>query len=96
MSDEQAGFKKDRSTVQQILMLRLIVEKAKRKHKRVYNCFVDFQKALDSIKHDVTWATPKSYGLGNRLVGILRNIGERSTSRVRVKREIGDIGAREG
>ena len=36
MSDEQAGFRKDRSTVQQILMLRLIAEKAKRKHKRVY------------------------------------------------------------
>ena len=33
MSDEQAGFRKDRSTVQQILMLRLIAEKAKRKQK---------------------------------------------------------------
>src|SRR6218665_125031 len=64
MSDEQAEFRKDRSTVQQILMLRLIAEKAKRKHKRVYNCFVDFQKAFDSIRHDVTWATLKSYGVG--------------------------------
>src|SRR6218665_2806386 len=90
MSDEQAGFRKDRSNVQQILMLRLIAEKAKRKHKRVYNCFVDFQKAFDSIRHDVTWATLKSYGVGNRLVGILRNIGERSKSTVRVGREIGE------
>src|SRR5678816_4689441 len=47
MSDEQAGFRKDGSTVQQILMLRLIAEKAKRKNKPVYNCFVDFQKAFD-------------------------------------------------
>src|SRR5688572_2483272 len=68
MSDEQAGFRKDRSTVQQILMLRLIAEKAKRKNKPVYNCFVDFQKAFDSIKHDVTWAVLKSYGVGNRLI----------------------------
>ena len=84
MSDKQAGFRKDRSTVQQILMLRLIAEKAKRKHKCVYNCFVDFQKAFDSIRHDVTWATLKSYGVGNRLVGILWNIGERSDSTVKV------------
>ena len=31
MADEQAGFRKDRSTVQQILALRLIAEKARRK-----------------------------------------------------------------
>ena len=34
MADEQAGFRKDRSTVQQILALRLIAEKARRKDKR--------------------------------------------------------------
>src|SRR6218665_4152772 len=41
LADEQAGFRNDRSTVQQILMLRLIAEKAKRKKKPIYNCFVD-------------------------------------------------------
>ena len=43
LADEQAGFRKDRNTVQQILALRLIAEKAKRKNKLVYNCFIDFQ-----------------------------------------------------
>ena len=42
MADEQAGFRKDRSTVQQILALRLIAEKARRKGKKIFNCFVDF------------------------------------------------------
>ena len=42
MTDEQAGFRKDRSTVQQILALRLIAEKARRKGKKIFNCFVDF------------------------------------------------------
>jgi len=31
------------------LALRLIAEKAKRKGRTIYNCFVDFQKAFDSI-----------------------------------------------
>ena len=101
LADEQAGFRKDRSTVQQILMLRLIAEKAKRKNKLVYNCFVDFQKAFDSIKQDVTWATLRSYGVGNRLTQILKNIGDRSKSAVKFGREIGEwfattIGTRQG
>ena len=31
LADEQAGFRKDRGTVQHILVLRLLVEKARRK-----------------------------------------------------------------
>ena len=101
LTDEQAGFRKDRNTVQQILMLRLIAEKAKRKNKMVYNCFIDFQKAFDSIEQDVTWATLKSYGVGKRLIEILQNIGERSKSAVKVGQEIGEwfpvtIGTRQG
>src|SRR5271163_1874304 len=80
MADEQAGFRKDRNTMQQILVLRLIAEKAKRKKRQVYNCFVDFQKAFDSIRQNVTWLTLESYGVGKRLVQILKDIGERSRS----------------
>jgi len=67
-------------------MEKLIAEKAKRNNKHIYNCFVDFLKAFDSIRHDVTWATLKSNGVGNR-VRILRNIGERSKSTGKVGRE---------
>jgi len=63
-SEEQAGFRKDRNTTRQILNLRLLAEKAKRKSRPIYHCFIDFQKAFDSIKHDVIWATLKSYGVG--------------------------------
>ena len=63
LSEEQAGFRKDRNTTQQILILRLLAEKAKRKGCNIINCFIDFQKAFDSIKHDVIWATLRSYGV---------------------------------
>ena len=51
ISEEQAGFRKDRSTVHKILTLRLLAEKVKRQGKKIYNCFIDFQKAFDTIKH---------------------------------------------
>ena len=101
LSEEQAGFRKDRSTTHQILILRLIAEKAKRKGRRIFNCFIDFQKAFDSIKHDVTWATFRSYGIGRRLICILQNICEISQSAVRVGKELGEwfrttVGTRQG
>ena len=59
-SEEQAGFRKDRSTVHQILTLRRLAEKAKRQGMKIYNYFIDFQKAFDTIKHKIVWATLKS------------------------------------
>jgi len=48
-ADEQAGFlEKNRSTIYQILALRLIAEIARRKGRAIFNCFVDLQKAFDS------------------------------------------------
>lgn len=101
LADEQAGFRKDRNTVQQILMLRLIAEKAKRKGRQVYNCFIDFEKAFDSVYKDVMWTTLQSYGVGKRLTAILRDIGERSRMAVRVGQDIGDwfemsVGTKQG
>ena len=101
LSEEQAGFRKDRSTVHQILILRLLAEKAKRQGKKVYNCFIDFQKAFDTIKHKVIWATLKSYGVETKMVTLLQKIYEKAQSAVRIGKENGewfqtDVGTRQG
>lgn len=45
-----AGFRKDRNTIQQILILRLIAEKSKRKERKVYHySFIDFHNALEIL-----------------------------------------------
>ena len=87
ISDEQAGFRKNRSTTQQILMLKLIAEKARRKGRKIYNCFVDFKKAFDSVDQGITWAVLKSYGVDSRLINLLRDINETSQAAVRVDGE---------
>ena len=55
LADEQAGLRKDRGTVQQILALRLLVERAGKKGWRIYSCFIDFHKAFDNINQAVAW-----------------------------------------
>jgi hypothetical protein len=101
LSEEQAGFRKDRSTIHQILTLRLLAEKAKRQGKKIYNCFIDFQKAFDTIKHKIIWATLRSYGVETRMVTLLQRIYENAQSAVRIGKVNGewfrtDVGTRQG
>ena len=46
LADEQAGFRKDRSTVHQILILRLLAEKAKRNNNKIYKLFHRLPKSI--------------------------------------------------
>ena len=90
LSEEQAGFRRDRGTVQHILTLRLIGEKMWRKNKDVYNCFIDFRKAFDTTNHDVLWATLRSYGVNDKLINVLRAVYRDARACVRVGQELGD------
>ena len=101
LSDEQAGFRKDRSTVQQILCLRLIAEKHREVDQEVYNCFVDFKKAFDLVWHEGLWAVLRSYGINQKLITILQNIYKDTMAAVLVNGEISEwfpitVGTRQG
>ena len=75
LSYEQAGFRNDRSTVQQVLARRLIAEKALHKHNMpVYGYFINIQKPFDSVSQDTIWAVLWSYGVGTKLMRILKTI----------------------
>ena len=88
LADEQAGFRKDRSTTDP--NVKAYSREGKRKTKPIYNCFVDFQKAFDSIKQDIIWATLRSYGIGKRLTQILQDIGERSKAAIKIGKDLGE------
>ena len=101
LAEEQAGFRKDRSTTQQILVLRLMAEKAWRKDTPIYNCFIDFQKAFDTIKHEIIWAVLESFGVNHKITRITRNIYGNSMAAVKIGQETGrwfrqEVGTRQG
>ena len=78
------------TTVQQILALRFVAENAQRKGKTIYNCFVDFQKAFDSIDQKVAWAVLQSYGVNVKLVRLLKDINKNAEAAVRLGNNLGD------
>ena len=49
LSEEQAGFRVGRSTVDQIFTLRQLAEKCTEFNQELYICYVDFRKAFDSV-----------------------------------------------
>ena len=57
---EQAGFRKGRSTIGQIFVLRNIVEQAVEWNSSLYVCFVDYEKVFDSVHRKTLWKIMES------------------------------------
>ena len=53
--DQQAGFRKDRSCVDQIATLWIIIEQSCEWKSPLFINFVDFEKAFDSVDRDTLW-----------------------------------------
>ena len=51
LPDVQAGFGKGRGTINQIVNIHWIIEKAKEFQKNIYFCFIDYAKAFDCVNH---------------------------------------------
>ena len=64
----QAGFKRGRSTVDQICALRRIFDGVKHKNLSLVATFVDFKKAFDSVNWTRLFEILKLYGVPDKLI----------------------------
>ena len=55
LPDEQAGFRKDRSSTDNIATLRMIIEQSVEWNSSLYLTFIDYKKAFDSIDREGLW-----------------------------------------
>jgi len=55
MAEEQAGFRPQRGTHNHLCCLRLITERARARRQPLYLCFIDFEKAFDTVSHKKLW-----------------------------------------
>ena len=78
LRDEQAGFRKGRSTVEQIFVLRNIVEQAVEWQSTLYITFVDFEKAFDSVYRESLWKIMASYGILHTILKMVQILYEDS------------------
>ena len=69
---EQAGFRSGRSTIEQIFVLRNIIEQSVEWNASLYICFIDYEKAFDSVHRETLWRIMSSYGIPPKLVRMVQ------------------------
>ena len=74
LREEQAGFREGRSCIDQIFVLRTIIEQSLEWNSSVYINFIDFEKAFDSVHHDTLWKILQSYGIPQKIINILSSM----------------------
>ena len=75
---EQAGFRRGRSTVEHIFILRNIIEQVAEWQSTLYITFVDFEKAFDSVHRESLWKIMASYGIPDKLIRMVNILYEGS------------------
>ena len=83
LSDVQAGFRKGRGTRDQIANICWIIKKAREFQKKIYFCFIDYDKAFDCMDHNKLWKIVKEMGTPGHLTCLLRYLyaGQEATVR---------------
>ncbi|XP_078352308.1 uncharacterized protein LOC144637002 [Oculina patagonica] len=69
---EQAGFRENRSTIDQIFALRNILEQVNEWSAILYTHFIDFEKAFDSVHRESLWNIMSMYGIPEELIALVK------------------------
>ena len=101
LSEEQAGFRPGRSTIEQIFNCRLLIEKHLQHQRELHHNFIDFKKAFDRVWHEGLWQVMRSFNIEEGLVQAIEALYNQASSAVQLNGSIGDffkmsIGVRQG
>ena len=90
---EQAGFRREHSTIDHIFTLKSMILKHVFGEGRgkLYVCFVDYRKAFDSVNHTHLWRVLRESGLSNKFLLMLKAIYRDAQSCVRWHHALSDF-----
>ena len=84
LSEQQAGFRSNRSTTHQIFTVRQILEKHWEFNTDIYQLYIDFRQAYDSIHRPSMWAILKEFGIPKKLISLIKACYNNNKSCVKV------------
>ena len=88
IAEEQYGFMKGKGTANAIFLLRMICERAIEMQRDVYLCFIDYQKAFDTVKHEEMLRILVRLGIDNQDARLIKNLYYQQKAAVRVGDEL--------
>jgi hypothetical protein len=72
IGNHQWGFRRNRSTTDQIFYIRQILEKKWEYNGTVHQLFIDFKKAYDSVRREALYNILIEFGIPRKLVELIR------------------------
>jgi len=89
---QQAGFMPNRSTIDHISDLRLIIEKTPkfRKGRHLYIAFIDLKAAFDSVDHASLWAILACTGVLGKILRLFKKLYGDSQSCIRINGKLSE------
>ena len=84
VGEYQCGFRRNRSTIDQLFSLRQILEKRWEHNCDTHCLFIDFQRAYDSVNRERLYETMLSFGIPAKLVRLTAMCLWGSSARVRI------------
>ena len=88
-SESQAGFRRNRSTKDNIFLLRQLLQRRSEFQKETIVAYLDYSAAFDSVDRNVLWRILLASGLPAFYVDRIRQMYEDAVAKVRVYGEIG-------
>ena len=91
LTDAQFDFRPAHSTCDAIVALHSLISEYLNKKKKLYCCFVDYQKAFDSIDHAQLWGRLVKVGIAVKLLNVIKSMYQQIKSCVRFNNELSDF-----
>ena len=82
LRDNQAGFRKNRSCIDQIATLRIIIEQSIEWNSSLFVNFIDYEKAFDSVDRASLWKIMRHYGIPKKIVNLTERMYDGTSCRV--------------
>ncbi|MCW4346970.1 MAG: reverse transcriptase domain-containing protein [Candidatus Thiodiazotropha endolucinida] len=79
---EQAGFRKNFSTTDNLFVLKSLIDFVQRKKKKLYCCFIDFQQAFDTVWRAGLWRKLIQTGIMGKCFNLIFNMYKDIKSKV--------------
>ena len=91
IAEEQYGFVKGKGTANAIFLLRMMTERAIEMQRDIFLCFIDYQKAFDTVKHGEMLSMLVRLGVDDRDVRLIKNLYYQQKAGVRVGDELTEM-----
>jgi len=89
--DHQCGFRRNRSTTDNVFCIRQILEKKWEYSIAVHELFMDFKKAYDSVRREMLYNILIEFGAPKKLERLIKLCQTETYSRVWVGKYLSDI-----